>query len=278
MDTKTCCRCNTTYAATKEFFYKIPNKEYLMGHCKTCHAVQTRAWQVNNHDKYVKRLSVWRDANHEHKKSKDRKYYNENRADYYERNEVRNEKLWRKTIDIVDAMKLKPCTDCNKTYMPIQMDFDHVSGEKHDNVSSLMHRHKSLRRVLDEISKCELVCSNCHRVRTEVRRLATHTHKQLPTDKRKLAAYLKREEGKEYIKEQKYGKPCHDCGKTYHYAAMDYDHRDPSIKVCDISRLPNARVKINKIAAEIAKCDLVCHNCHRLRTHKISNTGTFNTI
>ena len=57
-----------------------------------------------------------------------------------------------------------PCKDCGVTFPPVAMDFDHVSGDKMLNVSSM--RHLAWGAVLAEIAKCELVCANCHRVRT----------------------------------------------------------------------------------------------------------------
>jgi hypothetical protein len=44
------------------------------------------------------------------------------------------------------------------------MDFDHV-GEKQKEISGLIFTH-STRRLVAEIDKCEVVCANCHRVRT----------------------------------------------------------------------------------------------------------------
>ena len=51
------------------------------------------------------------------------------------------------------------------------MDFDHVRGEKVANVSSIWSR-KSWEAVLEEVAKCEVVCANCHRLRTWSRRAA----------------------------------------------------------------------------------------------------------
>jgi hypothetical protein len=45
---------------------------------------------------------------------------------------------------------------------------------------------------------------------------------------------------------------------------MDVDHRDPSAKVEGVTRLVNRRY--STLMAEVAKCDIVCANCHRLRT------------
>jgi hypothetical protein len=48
---------------------------------------------------------------------------------------------------------------------------------------------------------------------------------------------------------------------------MDFDHRDPSTKGFTVSRMVG-RATIEAILAEIAKCDIVCANCHRERTMK----------
>ena len=69
---------------------------------------------------------------------------------------------------------------------------------------------------------------------------------------------------REYIKQEK-SKPCSDCGVEYPYYVMDFDHRDPSQKTGQISTHKSRGMKWVK--KEIAKCDLVCANCHRERTH-----------
>ena len=63
-------------------------------------------------------------------------------------------------------------------------------------------------------------------------------------------------------------KPCVDCGIKYPYYVMDFDHREGNVKIADITRLSNRGFSIEKILEEIKKCDLVCSNCHRERTHK----------
>jgi hypothetical protein len=45
---------------------------------------------------------------------------------------------------------------------------------------------------------------------------------------------------------------------------MDFDHRDPSTKAKNVPRLIMG--SIERMLAEAAKCDIVCANCHRLRT------------
>ena len=58
--------------------------------------------------------------------------------------------------------------DCgSKGLPPYCYDFDHLDGStKLDNVSSLVAAARNRRAITNEIAKCELVCANCHRIRT----------------------------------------------------------------------------------------------------------------
>lgn len=69
-----------------------------------------------------------------------------------------------------NELKSKPCTDCGDQFPPSVMDFDHMRGEKVAEVSALVGSRGSLKRILAEIEKCDLVCANCHRLRTARRR------------------------------------------------------------------------------------------------------------
>lgn len=62
-----------------------------------------------------------------------------------------------------------PCADCGQTFPPYVMHWDHLPGHvKRDDIGSMVG---SMRRdaILDELKKCELVCANCHVMRTVVR-------------------------------------------------------------------------------------------------------------
>ncbi len=78
-------------------------------------------------------------------------------------------RLRQKRLGLVRAHKSRPCLDCGKSFDPWKMDLDHVSG-KVDNVSNLVGSQASLRRIIDEIAKCEVVCCWCHVLRTVARR------------------------------------------------------------------------------------------------------------
>ena len=61
------------------------------------------------------------------------------------------------------------CVDCGYNEHPAALEFDHV-GPKRFGIGDSIHR--SMSDTLDEIDNCEVVCANCHRVRTEERRWA----------------------------------------------------------------------------------------------------------
>lgn len=60
--------------------------------------------------------------------------------------------------------------------------------------------------------------------------------------------------------------PCADCKQTFPWPAMDFDHLGEQEKTHDISYMLRHRMAWSKIEAEIAKCEVVCSNCHRVRT------------
>ncbi len=72
---------------------------------------------------------------------------------------------------IRDLKEKSPCRDCGKFYPYYVMDFDHVRGKKHANVMELIPT-LSKKKIDEEIAKCEIVCSNCHRIRTHMRKMA----------------------------------------------------------------------------------------------------------
>lgn len=61
--------------------------------------------------------------------------------------------------------------------------------------------------------------------------------------------------------------PCTDCGVQYGPWIMQFDHRPGEVKLFHISDMTHNKGK-KTILAEIAKCDVVCSNCHDERTHQ----------
>ena len=81
------------------------------------------------------------------------------------------------------------------------------------------------------------------------------------------AAYHRRTRGRRLEQKRRYhsqlvrwlqelkSAPCSDCGGRFHPAAMEWDHRDASTKVADVSTLLSRTHSKRQILDEIAKCD-----------------------
>jgi len=81
------------------------------------------------------------------------------------------EKQNQRRAKLASEIKSKPCTDCGNCFPPECMDFDHVRGKKLCNVAAIISSGKSDALLYAEIAKCDLVCANCHRIRTRKRKL-----------------------------------------------------------------------------------------------------------
>lgn len=67
-------------------------------------------------------------------------------------------------------LKRSPCTDCGIEYDPVCMQWDHLPEyEKVASLGTLLSLHNKA-KILEEIQKCELVCANCHCLRTKSRK------------------------------------------------------------------------------------------------------------
>ena len=62
------------------------------------------------------------------------------------------------------------------------------------------------------------------------------------------------------------GIPCADCGVSYPHYVMDFDHKPGHKKEFNLAAAAYVGMAVDKIKTEMAKCDVVCSNCHRIRT------------
>lgn len=70
------------------------------------------------------------------------------------------------------------------------------------------------------------------------------------------------------VQEHKKNKACVDCGGLYPYYVLDLDHLDPKTKIAKVSYLASQSVSKKRLLAEIAKTEIRCSNCHRIKTHQ----------
>ncbi len=156
MESKICVNCG------EEF---IPNNGKQVCCSGKCNVSK---WRNNNPDKA-------KEAEHRNNKKRRGVYrYNpEQRANWYANkkedlewkgkiNSQSNERRNRVQEFIRNYKLEKGCADCGYKEHHAALDFDHIDGEKELNVCNA----KSISQAKNEIEKCEVVCANCHRIRT----------------------------------------------------------------------------------------------------------------
>lgn len=141
------------------------------------------------------------------------------------------------------------------------LDFHHRDRLTKDlaGMSAAAVRGWSINRLLLELKKCDLICANCHRKehgRDWYKGLAMVTPGRGPNLVRRY------NETRAWLKSYKesFG-PC-PCGEA-DLRCLDFHHRDPKIKTCQAFECVDRGWSIARIMTEIAKCDLICANCHR---------------
>lgn len=130
---KTCVRCNNQKLETE--FHKAPRaKDKLHPWCKSC-SISNRM-----------------------------RYYHENKEKHRAYN---NERIKQNKQKLLNFFLENHCIDCGESD-PIVLDFDHLRDKKYQ-VPQMIRYGMKWDSILEEIAKCEVVCSNCHRRRTAKR-------------------------------------------------------------------------------------------------------------
>lgn len=150
-----CKRCNCRLTETNSY----RKNGYLRCNCKKCHAIDHAEWRAENPERSHKNDVKWRAEN----RAKCRGYQRNTCAKFYR---------------FINALKAAPCSDCKNTFPPECMDYDHVRGLKKTIIGRMQTWKRSA--IIEEIAKCDLVCSNCHRIRTKKRRNPPKTNPIYP--------------------------------------------------------------------------------------------------
>jgi hypothetical protein len=112
------------------------------------------------------------------------------------------------------------------------------------------------------------ICSICGPIKINKSGRCRNAVNKDKTKKRRKSGITTRKKGNQsknraYIRKIK-DVPCMDCGISYPYYVMDLDHRDPTTKYKSLGEMQKHPHDI--VILEVAKCDVVCSNCHRERT------------
>ena len=101
------------------------------------------------------------------RKKTDKVFYDKNKKKIYAQKTERGKELLKWHRELKSKI---PCTDCKKRFHPVAMQWDHLPQfEKGYAISVMVSDGFSKESIMDEIKKCELVCANCHAVRTHKR-------------------------------------------------------------------------------------------------------------
>ena len=139
------------------------------------------------------------------------------------------------------------CVDCGYSTCPEALQFHHRDPLTKD--FGLGHFNGSLARLIAEAAKCDLVCSNCHRIR----------HARYVAPSRYRMVELRRETKRRAI--ASFGGVCLACGSAYAPAALEFHHPDASKKEFAIS-VDGIYRSWEKVEKELANCVMLCANCH----------------
>jgi len=97
-----------------------------------------------------------------------KEHYAANRQRYIEQAAASKRRLTlERTRYLLEYFKRHPCVDCGESD-PVVLEFDHLRDKAFAIGQALSRR--GWRSILAEIEKCEVVCANCHRRRTAMRR------------------------------------------------------------------------------------------------------------
>lgn len=127
---KTCSKCGEPRPATRSYF-DFSIRDGLSASCKCC------------------------------RRKTGKSHYEANKEKYFEAAERRRQEV----AAFIRSLKDQPCSDCGRKFPHYVMDFDHREG-KSVNLSHPRVKRWGKERILREASKCDVVCANCHRIRT----------------------------------------------------------------------------------------------------------------
>ena len=98
-------------------------------------------------------------------RNRSKRYYIENKTKHVGVIEYRKKRIIAENKDfIAKYLQNNPCVDCGESDIVV-LDFDHLDNKRND-ISKMLAAGWSQKSIVDEIAKCVVRCSNCHRRKT----------------------------------------------------------------------------------------------------------------
>jgi 5-methylcytosine-specific restriction endonuclease McrA len=131
---KTCTKCYLQ-KPLDDFPWKYKTLGVRHAVCKTCTAQRSNVWYQENKTAHIQNVKANKDQ---------------------ARIEAR--------IFIFEYLASHPCKKCGESD-PVVLEFDHLR-DKEKNVANLIDDGASIERLERELSRCQVLCANCHRRKT----------------------------------------------------------------------------------------------------------------
>jgi hypothetical protein len=244
--TKKCRQCGDLLDVSC-FGLKYPDREIRVGACRACVRETSRAHYLRNRGSYKARAAA---------------------------NNVRIKAANREKLR--EYLRGSCCIDCGIGDLVV-LEFDHRPQEhKRADVSTLVGTAFSWSTISKEIAKCDVVCANCHRKRTaryfswrkllgleelvlpRLPKRGTPDYERIKWTRSRLARlHRNRSHIYEYLRQH----PC-ECGEV-DPVVLEFDHLGDKLREVTVIA---AFGGWDDLVAEIAKCRVLCANCHRQHT------------
>jgi hypothetical protein len=255
---KICTGCGEERDAESGFNWKYKNRGVRHSRCKVCQS------QIS------------------------KRHYQRNKQSYIARSHARNEMtIVENRRKLASYLLCHPCVDCGYADICV-LEFDHTNGTKRGNIARMLRNCYSWSSIEAEMAKCEVRCANCHRTKTgatnDKRASWRHSFETLderiiPGAGRSIGAIRKAQTVVEnqrrlyaYLSEH----PCVDCGNS-DIRILEFDHVRGR-KRDDVAELLTNGATWTTILTEIAKCEVRCVNCHRIKTSERGDWWRFTRI
>ena len=134
---KPCSRCKSI-KPLEDFYADKKRKDGRQSYCKECAKDHFKKWSDKKPETRL-RHAEWKRS--------------------------RRDESRKKYLAYMDG---KLCVDCGISDWRV-LEFDHVTDDKVAGVLAMVNRGSTWEKILEEISKCEIRCKNCHSLKTAER-------------------------------------------------------------------------------------------------------------
>lgn len=183
------------------------------------------------------------------------------RLDYKYRSNEYKEKIRKRNSTRRKRLKLElvnscggECRRCGYKKYPKLLHFHHRDPEiKNTSLSSNAVARMPWSEVMQEVTKCDLLCSNCH--------LEEHEVKIDDVMDKNRCLFIRRHKRKQRLIDL-FGGCCNLCGFKKSQRALQFHHLDPTDKKFELNITYIANYTWSRVLEEAKKCQLLCSNCH----------------